>query len=68
MSRNNTVANSMAKNTFTKRHIVGIMAFVRITGTIAASFPSDLAARAILAKALPAGYAPFLVHGAINHL
>jgi hypothetical protein len=59
-------ADTMTKSTLTNRPIVGIMAFVHMTGTIAASFPSDLTAAAIWVWVVPAESTPFLVHDAIN--
>ena len=42
------------------------MAFVHMTGTIAASFPSDLTAAAIWVWVVPAESTPFLVRGVID--
>ncbi len=59
-------ADTMTQSTLTNRHIAGVMAFVHITGTIAAGFPSDLTAAAISGGAIPAESAPFLVHDVIR--
>ena len=58
--------DTMTKSILTNRPIVGIMAFVRVTGTIAASFPSDLTAAAIWVGVVPAESTPFFVHGVID--
>ena len=61
-------ADTMVKSTLTKRHFVGIVAFVHITSSIAVNFPSDLIAAAILVGAIPAEFFPHLVHVTIKRL
>jgi len=61
-----TAANPVAKSTLTNRPIVGIMAFVRKTGTSAASFQADLTAAVTSVGANPAESASLLLQGVIR--
>jgi len=61
-------ADTMTKSILTNRPIVGIMAFVHMTGTITAGFPSDLTAAAIWVAVIPGEFTPFLVYGVIKRL
>jgi hypothetical protein len=66
MTKSITVINTMAKNTLANRHIVWIMDYVRTSPPIGVSSQTDLLAGAMPAEAIPAGQAPFLVHGEIK--